>query len=82
MNRELHYTWIRDGSDGEKDLCGECLLKLELPLLRENGVSLGTLWMVKDLKREPVTHYTLQRIEHLRRALVSTLTKFQDGANH
>jgi len=72
-----HSTWQREGFDLERDLCKECLLKLELPLLKEDGVFLGTLWLVKDLKREPVTHYTLRRIEYLRRTLISTLTKLQ-----
>ena len=72
-------TWVRDGFDLEQDICGEGLFKLELPLLREDGAMLGTLWLVKDLKREPVTHYTLRRIEHLRRTLISTLTKLQSA---
>jgi len=70
--------WMRDWFDGERDLCGECLLKLELPLLRDNGDNFGRLWLVKDLKREPVTHYTLRRVEHLRRTLISTLAKLQN----
>jgi len=76
------WIWARDGFDIEKDLCEECLLKLELPLLKDNGQNLGTLWLVKDLKRDTVSHYTLRRIEHLRRTLTSTLTKFQDNTNH
>jgi len=73
-------TWVRDGFDLEKDICEECLMKLELPLLREDGAFLGALWLVKDLKREPVTHYTLRRIEHLRRILISTLTNLQSAS--
>ena len=72
------YTWIRHGFDVDNKLCGECLLKIELPLLKEDGESLGTLWLVKDLEREPVTHYTLRRIEHLRRTLTSTIMKLQN----
>jgi hypothetical protein len=74
-----YSTWVREGFDLEQDICGEGLFKLELPLLREDGDMLGTLWLVKDLKREPVTHYTLRRIEHLRRTLISTLTKLQSA---
>jgi len=81
---EVHHTadgwratWGREGFDLDKDICEECLMKLELPLLREDGAFLGTLWLVKDLKREPVTHYTLRRIEHLRRTLIATLTNLQ-----
>jgi len=71
------YTWTRVGFGIEKNICDECLLKIELPLLKEGGEFLGTLWLVKDLKREPVTHYTLRRIEHLRRTLISTIIKLQ-----
>jgi len=74
-----HATWVREGFDLEKDICEECLMKLELPLLREDGAFLGALWLVKDLKREPVTHYTLRRIEHLRRTLIATLANLQSA---
>ena len=67
--------WIRDGFDGEIDICRECMLKLELPLLKEDGHNLGTLWLAKDLKRDSISHYTLQRVEHLRRTLINTVEK-------
>jgi len=66
--------WVRPGFDRERDLCGESLLKLELPLIGEDGENLGTLWLVKDLKQETVTHFTLRRVEHLRRTLIAALT--------
>jgi len=76
-----HSTWVQKGFDVDNGICGESLLKLELPLLRDDGWLLGTLWLVKDLKREPVTHYTLRRVEHLRRTLTSTLDKLQSPPN-
>jgi len=53
----------------------DCLMKLELPLLDNSNSSLGTLWLVKDLRREFVNHLTLRRVEHLRRSVVGTLQK-------
>ncbi|MBM9538633.1 hypothetical protein [Desulfobulbus alkaliphilus] len=52
-------------------------MKLELPLMDEEGHNQGTLWLIKDLGKNPISHYTLRRIEHLRRTMVQTLVKLQ-----
>ena len=55
------------------------LLKLELPLVDATGErTIGTLWLVKDLKRAQITHYTLRRVEHLRRTIVGVLGKLEE----
>ena len=70
--------WTRGDFDINQHLCGNALLKLELPLVGTNGSqSIGTLWLVKDLKRNQITHYTLRRVEHLRRTVISTLGKMR-----
>ena len=69
------WLWTREGFDETNDIFKECLLKLELPLLNHAEKSLGTLWLVKDLQRNPITHYTLRRVEHLRQTMVGTLEK-------
>ena len=66
---------MREQFDGADDVCGESLLKLELPLLAENNKNYGTLWLIKDLKRDPISHYTLRRVENLRRTVIATLKK-------
>ena len=54
------------------------LLKLELPLVNGNSErAIGTLSLVKDLKRDQISHYTLRRVEHLRRTIVGVLGKFE-----
>jgi UDP-N-acetylmuramyl pentapeptide phosphotransferase/UDP-N-acetylglucosamine-1-phosphate transferase len=54
------------------------LLKLEMPLVDAAGErTMGILWLVKDLKRDQITHYTLGRVEHLRRAIVGVLGKME-----
>lgn len=68
-------NWARNGFDGYKDICRECVMKLELPLLGSDDKSFGTLWLVKDLKRDSISHYTLRRVEHLRRTVIVTLEK-------
>ena len=70
-----HWSWTRDGFDASNDIRKERLLKLELPLLNNEDKNFGTLWLVKDLRRNAISHYTLRRVEHLRRTLVGTLGK-------
>ena len=72
-------TWTRNGFDIHKDICRECMMKLELPLIGEKGVSFGTLWLVKDLKLDSISHYTLRRVEHLRRAVIGALEMIASG---
>jgi len=75
------FTWTRDGFGSTvDDMCKGCLFKLELPLLNGKNESYGTLWLIKDLKKDPITHYTLRRIEHLRRTLIDTLTKLRSSS--
>jgi len=37
---------------------------MELPLIDETGQSLGTIWLIKDLCRDAISHYTLRRVAH------------------
>ena len=54
------------------------LLKLELPLVDATGKrAIGVLWLVKDLKRDQITHYTFRRVEHLRRTIVGVLGRME-----
>ncbi|MBM9538630.1 glycosyltransferase family 4 protein [Desulfobulbus alkaliphilus] len=77
MNRQVNFHWTRDNFDPETDFCRRCLMKLELPLMDQEGHNQGTLWLIKDLGKNPISHYTLRRIEHLRRTMVQTLVKLQ-----
>ena len=47
---QTSWRWTRDGFGGNVDICKECLLKLELPLLDSEARNLGTLWLVKQIK--------------------------------
>lgn len=71
----LVFEWSRKGLESDKRdyLCRKSLLKLELPLMSKEGRSLGSLWLVKDLTDDPQTDFTLRRVEHLRRSVISTL---------
>ncbi len=51
------------------------LLSISLPLADEHK-SYGTLYLAKDVILDPISHYTLRRVEHLRRSIVRKLTCF------
>jgi UDP-GlcNAc:undecaprenyl-phosphate GlcNAc-1-phosphate transferase len=69
------WVWQQNGFCRDKDLCRESLLKFELPLLSPDHTLYGTLWLVKDLQRSPCGHFTLRRVEHLRRCLTRAMEK-------
>jgi UDP-GlcNAc:undecaprenyl-phosphate GlcNAc-1-phosphate transferase len=48
---------------------------VELPLLSGDEHSVGSLLLVKDLKRSSLGHYTLRRVEHLRRSIMRGLER-------
>jgi UDP-GlcNAc:undecaprenyl-phosphate GlcNAc-1-phosphate transferase len=75
------FEWSRpDLAPGKEDfLCSRALLKLELPLMGKTGQVMGSLWLVKSLADDQQIDFTLRRVEHLRRTVVSTLEKLQDA---
>jgi len=56
---------------------GHCLMRIELPLLLEKNTCFGILLLIKDVEQNNLSHYTLRRVEHLRRTICSTLQKLQ-----
>ena len=75
---QQNFTWQQHKDFDPESLTQNCLLKLELPLHHiENDQCLncGTLLLIKDMRQELASHYTLKRVEHLRRTMVSTLLK-------
>lgn len=70
---QKHWLWTREGFEISNDICNESLFKLELPLLNNEEKNFGILWLVKDLKRNVISHNTLRRVEHLRRTLIEAL---------
>jgi UDP-GlcNAc:undecaprenyl-phosphate GlcNAc-1-phosphate transferase len=73
------YFWKRGKIDVTEYARKDALLKLELPLVNGNSErAIGTLSLVKDLKRDQITPYTLRRVEHLRRTIVRVLGKLEE----
>lgn len=73
------YTWKAREISVEPSECEYCVLSLDLPLLN-NGKSYGVLHLRKDLVRDPITPYTLRRIEHLRRSVVNKIQELEEEA--
>ena len=75
------WGWSREGFDRYKDFVKDCLMKLELPLINGENKNFGTLWIIKDLRRDSISHYTLRRVEHLRRSLIGAMEKLSKGGS-
>jgi len=76
---DLHFTWKRT-HDSDRTLTEECILKIELPVHDLDSVNFhnfGTLLLVKDMRHDIAGHYTLKRVEHLRRTMVAALVKIR-----
>jgi len=76
-----NMKWQRHQNEDEFDFNKQCQFKLEMPLMAGEGTTYGILWLVKDLKRSDMSHYTLRRVEHLRRTIVGILNTFAGNLN-
>lgn len=77
---KTRLIWERNGDGSRQNglddfLRKQSLLKLELPLSDDKNGTSGRLWLVKDLERDPLGHYTLRRVEHLRRVVARAVEK-------
>lgn len=68
----IAHTWNRGKFDVDLNFYRHHLFKLELPLADENH-DFGTIWLVKDIRRKPISRFTMIRVEQLRRTIKSTL---------
>lgn len=72
-NGNHKMVWAREGFSVNIDSYNDSLMTIELPLICDDGQSFGTMWLVKDVRRERIAHSTLRRVEHLRRTVLSSL---------
>lgn len=70
--KTVRFFWSAKGFDLAVEQRRRGLMKMECPLVWK-GYSWGTLWLVKDLKRQNLTQFTLRRIEQLRRTLIAKM---------
>ncbi len=76
LDTDTAYTWNAGNFDGGKAACRHGVMAMELPLVNQQKC-FGTLYLKKDLISDPISHYTLRRIEHLRRSIVRKLTTLE-----
>ena len=73
------FSWKRNGFECREQICDNCLFKMELPLVAMSPFrNFGSFWLVKDLAQDPISHYTLRRVEHLRRSVVEKLVSYAE----
>ncbi len=73
-----NMRWQRHPKEIEFDFVDNCQFKLEMPLMEGQDSVYGVLWLIKDLKRSGMSHYTLRRVEHLRRTIIGVLNSFYE----
>ena len=72
-NTSKVFVWTRDDFNENTDILKKSNFKMELPLFEKKEKNFGMLWLVKDINRSSIGHYTLRRVEHLRRTVIRKL---------
>lgn len=80
MGIDGHYIWSRNESEKGRAQPGNRLMAIDLPLADAQR-SYGVLQLRKDLGYDPISRFTLKRIEHLRQSLIRKLKTFEEAAN-
>jgi len=70
---KIVHSWCKDTFDAHGSLCNQHLMKVELPLVDDSGFDHGTIWLIKDTKKEAISQFTFLKIEQLRRTIESSL---------
>ena len=76
MPRDPDFVWVRRPLD---DGGQHFQMRLEMTLTDAGGKDLGTLVLLKNGGCSGGSHYTLKRVEHLRRNVVATMEKILKG---
>jgi UDP-GlcNAc:undecaprenyl-phosphate GlcNAc-1-phosphate transferase len=75
------FTWIRQSlaSINLENACSRGLIRIELPLEGSEARQFGCLVLIKDTRLGNLSHYSLKRVEHLRRSVVGVLARIDGG---
>ncbi|MCF8107567.1 MAG: undecaprenyl/decaprenyl-phosphate alpha-N-acetylglucosaminyl 1-phosphate transferase [Desulfohalobiaceae bacterium] len=71
------FTWTCPWLQNNGQHSSRCLLRVELPLVGQMDNGWGRILLIKDIKRKKLTHFSLRRVEHLRRSVIRALDRFQ-----
>lgn len=61
----------------QEDVSAEWRFEMKIPLLADKGDSMGVLYLVRDLRENPLSPHTVRRIESLRRSLCVAIEKIR-----
>lgn len=75
--RKSPPDWLWCNPVQEMDQHNHSLFRVEMDLQNDEGFTFGTLLLVKNQAISPISHYTLKRIEHLKRSMVKALEKME-----
>jgi UDP-GlcNAc:undecaprenyl-phosphate GlcNAc-1-phosphate transferase len=70
-----NLIWTRNNVPYEQLIDERGMMKIELPLINRKGKHLGILWLLMKMEGHAMSHYTLRRVEHLRRSVSKALEK-------
>lgn len=76
------WRWLNPSFYSEKDIDSRSVLRIELPLLGNDGTNYGVLVLMKDLSINPLNYYTLRRVEHLRKTIIQILESITHAAEN
>ncbi|MBV5327486.1 MAG: undecaprenyl/decaprenyl-phosphate alpha-N-acetylglucosaminyl 1-phosphate transferase [Chlorobium sp.] len=79
--RQSPPEWLWCNPYEEMDQHSRSLFRVEMDLQNDDGMTFGTLLLVKNQAVSPVTHYTLKRVEHLKRSIVKALAGIEQATS-
>jgi UDP-GlcNAc:undecaprenyl-phosphate GlcNAc-1-phosphate transferase len=71
----VRLRWVRGHYRRQEDIVKRSLLKIDLPLFNRENRCIGNMVIMKDIRVEPITPYTLRRVEQLRRSMANALER-------
>lgn len=77
--RQAPPEWLWHNPHQKLNQHSRSLFRVEMDLQNDEGMTFGTLLLVKDQAVSPVSHYTLKRVEHLKRSIVKALSYMEQA---
>jgi len=80
---EIRLRWEHSRPQMAHDNAPDSVLRIELPLLKNDGDSTqhyGMLFLVKDVEKHPLGRFILSRVEHLRGSIIIALARIAEDA--
>ncbi|MBM9612685.1 undecaprenyl/decaprenyl-phosphate alpha-N-acetylglucosaminyl 1-phosphate transferase [Desulfobulbus rhabdoformis] len=74
-HRQVQPVWVWHNPQHTMEQLHRRLFRVEMDLYNEKGRNFGALVMLKNQAEAPISLYTLNRIEHLRRSILKALEK-------